>query len=72
MQLKYDWTRIAETISIAIVQLKSTLGGSARALVATRLHEEEKPELVENVGGGFFTWLVGHVAWPPGHLLAPN
>jgi hypothetical protein len=47
-------------------------GGSAHALVATRLHEEEKPESVEKVGGGRSNHLAGHVAWPSGHHLAPN
>jgi hypothetical protein len=47
-------------------------GSSARALVATHLHEEEEPELVENVGGGSSTQPAGHVAWLPSHHLAPN
>jgi hypothetical protein len=33
-------------------QPASLLGGFVRALVATRLHEEEKPGSVERVGGG--------------------
>jgi hypothetical protein len=37
-------------------------GGSARALVATHLHEEEKAELVEKVGDGRSTRPAGHVA----------
>jgi hypothetical protein len=36
-------------------------GGSAQALVAMRLHEEENPELVEKVSGGCST----HVIEPP-------
>jgi hypothetical protein len=45
---------------------------SARALVATRLHEEEKAESVEKVHGGCSTRPAGDVAWLPGLHLAPN
>jgi hypothetical protein len=34
-------------------------------LVATHLHEEEKPESVEKVGGSHSTRLADHVAWLP-------
>jgi hypothetical protein len=44
----------------------------ARALVATRLHKEEKAESVEKVSGGCSTWPTGHVAWLPGLHLARN
>jgi hypothetical protein len=37
-----------------------------------RLHEEEKPELMEKVSGSHSNRLAGHVAWLPGHHLAPN
>jgi hypothetical protein len=47
-------------------------GGSDRALVATRLHKEEKPESVEKVDGGRSTRPIGHTAWPPDHHLALN
>jgi hypothetical protein len=47
-------------------------GSSARALVATRLHEEEKPESVEKDGGGHSKWLADHVAWQASHHLAPD
>jgi hypothetical protein len=45
---------------------------SAWVLVATRLHEEEKPESVEKVGGGHSTRSAGYVAWLAGHHLASN
>jgi hypothetical protein len=41
-------------------------------LVVTCLHEEERPESVDKVGGGRSTQSAGHVAWPPGHHMAPN
>jgi hypothetical protein len=44
----------------------------AQALVATRQHDLEKPELVEKVGGGRSTQPAGHMAWPTGHHLEPN
>jgi hypothetical protein len=47
-------------------------GGSAPALVATRLHEKEKPESVVKVGGGWSTRPDGHVARRPGHHMVPN
>jgi hypothetical protein len=46
--------------------------GSARALNATRLHEEEKPESVEKVGGGHSTQPVDHMAWSAGDNLVQN
>jgi hypothetical protein len=41
-------------------------------MVATRLHKEEKLELVEKVGGGQSTRSASHAAWLPDHHLAPN
>jgi hypothetical protein len=46
--------------------------GDGPGSVATCLHEEEKPESVEKVGGYRSTWAADHVAWPVGHHLAPN
>jgi hypothetical protein len=47
-------------------------GSSAGALVATRLHKEEKAKLVEKVSGGWSTRPAIHVAWMPALHLAPN